>query len=136
MPFGTWLKDVFEKSLSTFVQFGLTLLIAGQAIDMSFAHQLATAGLAAVWVVVLNAIPALALPNEPPWADVAARAGKSFLQAVLALVVAAGSGWLSVSVWQGALIAGVVAAATIVKGALAIKAKPDAISPASLAKAA
>lgn len=135
MTFSLWLKDVFEKSLSTFVLFAVTLLAAGQAIDMSFAHELATAGIATVFVVVFNAIPALALPVTPPWADVAGRAAKSFLQASIALVIAAGSGWVDVSVWQGALVAGVAAAAAVVKGALAVKAVPNSISPASLAKA-
>lgn len=130
---GLWLQDVFEKALSTFVLFALTLVVAGQAIDMSFPHELATAGLATVWVVVFNAIPALALPQSPPWMDVAGRAAKSFLQAALALVVAAGSGWLNVSVWQGALVAGAAAAATVLKGAIAVKVAPNTISPASLA---
>ena len=134
MTFGVWLKDVFEKSLSTFVQFALTLIIAGQALDMNFAHELETAGIAAIWVVVLNMIPALTLPAVPPWMDIAGRAAKSFLQAAVSVLVAAGFGWLDVSVWQGALVAGVVAAATVVKGAIALKAVPDAISPASVAK--
>jgi hypothetical protein len=135
VTFGTWLKDLFEKSVSTFIQFGLTLIIAGEAINMSFAHEMATAGIAAIWVVVFNSVQVLALPELPPWADVLARAAKSFSQAALAVLIAAGSGWLEVSVWQGALIAGVVAAATVLKGALAIKAVPNAISPASLAPA-
>lgn len=131
-----WLKDVFEKSLSTFLLFGVTLLAAGTQVDISFAHTLATAGVAAVFVVVLNAIPSLALPASPPWMDVAGRAAKSFLQALIAIVVAAGSGWLDVSVWQAGLIAGIAAAASVIKGSLAIRAVPDSISPASLAKAA
>lgn len=134
MTLSLWLKDVFEKSLSTFVLFAVTLLAAGQAINESFAHEMATAGIATIFVVVFNAIPALALPAEPPWADIAGRAAKSFLQAALALVIAAGSGWIDVSVWQGGLIAGIAAAASVIKGAIATK-KSGTISEASLAKA-
>lgn len=137
MTFRLWLKDTLERSLSTFVLFGLTLLAAGQALDISFAHQMATAGIAAVFVVVKQAAAAGNLPSfSNPYFDALARAGFSFIQAALAVLIAAGSGWIDTSIWQGALVAGVAAAASVLKGAIAVKAQPDTITPASLAKAA
>jgi hypothetical protein len=137
MTFQLWLKDTLERALSTFVLFGLTLLAGGAALDISFAHQMATAGLAAAFVVVKQAFEAGNPPSFPnPYLDALARAGWSFVQAAFAVLVAAGSGWLDVSVWQGAIVAGVAAAASVLKGLIAVKAQPDTITPASFAKAA
>lgn len=137
MTFQLWLKDTFERAFSTFVLFGLTLLAAGTQVDLSFAHTLATAGLATVWVVVLNAIPSLSLwANPTPLQDVLMRASKSFMQACLAIVIAAGAGWISIDVWQGGLIAGITAAASVLKAFVAERTRTDTVTPASFAKAA
>lgn len=130
-----WLADTFERGASTFIQLGLTLVIGGQALDISFAHQMATAGIAAFFVVVLNALPSLNFTFAPDsLQDTLARASKSFLQAMLAVVVAAGSGWISVTMWQTALVAGVVAAASIVKTWLASKMKSPTLTPGSVVR--
>lgn len=135
MTLSAWLADTFERAASTFIQFALTLLIGGQALDISFAHQLATAGIAAFFVVVLNALPSLNFSFAPDsLQDMLARAAKSFVQAMLAVVVAAGSGWISVTMWQTALVAGVVAAATIVKAWLATHMKQPTLTPASVVR--
>lgn len=132
-----WLKDTFERAVSTFVLFGATLLAAGSAVDMSFAHQMATAGIAAVLVVVSNALPGLNFSSSNPFFDVMQRAAKSSLQAGVAIVVAAGSGWIDVSVWQGAGMAGLAAGAAVIKGWIATRIHPaETITPASLVKPA
>lgn len=137
MTFKLWLKDTFERAASTFVLFGLTLLAGGAALDISIAHQMATAGVAAAFVVVKQAMFAGNPPSFPnPYLDALARAGWSFGQAVIGVFVAAGSGWIDVSVWQAGLVAGVAAAASVLKGVIAIKRSPATITPASLAKAA
>lgn len=137
MTLQLWLKDTLERAVSTFVLFALTLLAAGTQVDLSFAHTLATAGVATVWVVVLNALPALSVwANPTPLQDVLMRASKSFIQAVIALVVAAESNWISVDVWQGGLVAGIVAAATVVKAFVAERMTANTLTPASFAKAA
>lgn len=134
MDIKTWVLDTGERAVSTFIGFAVTLLVAGQAIDMSFAHQLATAGVAAVWVVILNAFPSLNFSYAPDTLqDVLARAGKSFIQASGALLVAAGSGWYVASVWQSAGIAGGAAAWAVIKSWLASRRPNSTVTPASVA---
>lgn len=128
-----WFKDTLERAVSTFILFGVTLLAAGSAVDMSFAHQVATAGIAAVLVVVSNALPGLNFSSQNPFFDVLQRAAKSSVQAGFAILVAAGSGWLDVSVWQGAGMAALAAGAAVIKGWIALRIHPaETITPASL----
>lgn len=134
MNLSTWIKDTAERVVSTFIGFALTLLAAGDALDMSIPHQLATAGVASIFVVVMNALPSLNFSYAPGTVqDILARAAKSFLQAAVALLVAAGSGWLDASVWQAAGVAGVAAAAAILKSWIASRRPANTVTPASFA---
>ena len=67
--------------------------------------------------------------------DTAERAVASFLEAFLTIVTVATTSWFSLSTWRAAAVAGVVAAVTVFKAALA-NIRPGTMSPASAVKPA
>jgi hypothetical protein len=56
--------------------------------------------------------------------DLAARAGWTFAQSALGVVVAAGAGWLDLDVWNAAGVAGVAAALAAIKTAISFPLTP------------
>jgi hypothetical protein len=65
--------------------------------------------------------------------DTAERAGFTFLETFLALVLASGTDWLNLSAIRAAGIGALAAALAVVKAAIASR-TPDTVSPASLAR--
>jgi hypothetical protein len=66
--------------------------------------------------------------------DTAERAGFTFLETFLALVLASGTDWLNLSAIRAAGIGALAAALAVIKAAIASR-KTEAVSPASLAPA-
>jgi hypothetical protein len=129
-----WAKDTGERAIATFFVVVIPLLLTGKAIDASLAAQAGMAGIAAVWAVLFNAFGSMpAFVTGSVWLDLLIRSSRSAMQAMLGIVVGAGSGWLDVTVWQGALLAAGAALGSVVKGFFASRMSKNTITPASLA---
>lgn len=139
-PFVVWVKDVFERAASSFVQGALAVfLVAGVSdLDLNLAEACATAG----FVAACSALKTAAFPKAgfglPPILDVIARASFTGVFAGASVVAAsAGFDLFSISAWEAVGVAAAAAAFAAVKGWIALRYVPEAtVTPASFAKAA
>lgn len=136
--FKFWAKDLSERALTTFGQSLLVFLptlLAGHP-DTDFWKTVAIAVIPAVLGVVLNGLLTLKpelLMIKSYYLDMFVRTLKTFLVSVIGTVLAAGPlDLFDASKWKVIILAGLVAAATVVKGALAQKFVKNTVTPASL----
>lgn len=133
----TWVKDTGERVVSTIIQTFITLLVVSDGLDLTAKHAAMAAAIAAGMVVLKQAVNAQSAPMfGNRWADLLSRSGWTFLQTALTLLAVEGFDWGSMTAWQGVGVAGIAAALSVVKGFLASKAVPYAITPGSFVKPA
>ncbi len=133
LTFRRWLVDTLERSLASLVQALLVFVptVSG-AWDGDVGKALIGATFPAVGAVILAAVSA-SFPPPASWAlDAVLRTVRTFVVTVLSAMIADGVDLFDVTVWRSAALAGLMAAATVVK-ALIARRVAGTITPASLA---
>lgn len=130
-----WAKDTAERALSTLVQ---SLLVFIPAILGPWNGEVGKAILAAclppVATVLLNAVPHLRYETSVLWLDIAIRSIRTFSASILGALAATSFDLFDGSAWRLVALSAIMAAAAVIKGAIADKVVPNSITPASLAK--
>lgn len=132
----TWLKDTFERVASSFVEALITFALVAGTLDLSVEGVLKSGAVLAAIVALKQAVFAVSPGVTGNWfLDTASRAGWSAVQAALTVAAVDGFDFADGSAWRAAAAAGIMAALTIIKSAIASR-RTGTITPASLAKAA
>jgi hypothetical protein len=132
MTLDRWIRDTAERMIATFVAAVIAWLLAAGSLDATWVEALVAATIPPVLVVLSNALPALVYTGPVWWIDALVRVARSFVQGFLGALLA-GQFVLDVSTLQAAAMAGLLAAAAVVKTLLARRVD-GTISPASLAR--